>query len=83
MVDIFITKSVSMYSLQNYSIIVQNDNANLRERRNSFTQGGTNGLPPNPTEAQLKYENDRLKLALAQRSVYGILFFINMKLFMS
>ncbi|KAI8788997.1 homer protein 2 [Biomphalaria glabrata] len=48
---------------------IQNDSGGLRERRNSFTQGGSNGLPANTsTEAQLKYENDRLKLALAQSS---------------
>ncbi|KAH9524720.1 Homer protein 2 [Bulinus truncatus] len=48
---------------------IQNDSGGLRERRNSFTQGGSNGLPANAsTEAQLKYENDRLKLALAQSS---------------
>ncbi|XP_005090173.2 homer protein homolog 2 [Aplysia californica] len=48
---------------------IQSDSGNLRERRNSFTQGGSNGHPANaPTEAQLKYENDRLKLALAQSS---------------
>lgn len=48
---------------------IQTDSSNLRERRNSFTQG-SNGVnsAPNPTEAQLKYENDRLKLALAQSS---------------
>nr|KAG5703728.1 hypothetical protein BaRGS_023017 [Batillaria attramentaria] len=45
---------------------IQTDTTNLRERRNSFTQG-SNGVTSNPTEAQLKYENDRLKLALAQR----------------
>ncbi|GFO14081.1 hypothetical protein k02a2.6-like [Plakobranchus ocellatus] len=48
---------------------IQNDSSSLRERRNSFTQGGSNGLPANASsEAQLKYENDRLKLALAQSS---------------
>ncbi|KAL8610747.1 hypothetical protein ACOMHN_016730 [Nucella lapillus] len=49
---------------------IQTDSSNLRERRNSFTQGsnGVNSPAPNPTEAQLKYENDRLKLALAQSS---------------
>lgn len=43
--------------------------APAQERRNSFTQG-SNGTSSssNPTEAQLKYENDRLKLALAQSS---------------
>lgn len=46
---------------------IQTDSTNLRERRNSFTQG-SNGVTSNPTEAQLKYENDRLKLALAQSS---------------
>ncbi|KAK7492602.1 hypothetical protein BaRGS_00016081 [Batillaria attramentaria] len=46
---------------------IQTDTTNLRERRNSFTQG-SNGVTSNPTEAQLKYENDRLKLALAQSS---------------
>ncbi|CAL1530926.1 unnamed protein product [Lymnaea stagnalis] len=51
------------------SSIQQNDSGSLRERRNSFTHGGTNGLPANATtETQLKYENDRLKLALAQSS---------------
>ncbi|CAG5122505.1 unnamed protein product [Candidula unifasciata] len=48
---------------------IQTDVGNLRERRNSFTQGGNNDLPSSTsTEAQLKYENDRLKLALAQSS---------------
>ncbi|GFR91720.1 hypothetical protein ElyMa_000850900 [Elysia marginata] len=48
---------------------IQNDSGSLRERRNSFTQGGSNGPQVNAsTEAQLKYENDRLKLALAQSS---------------
>ncbi|BFZ02370.1 hypothetical protein BsWGS_05409 [Bradybaena similaris] len=47
---------------------IQTDSGNLRERRNSFT-GGNNDLPSSTsTEAQLKYENDRLKLALAQSS---------------
>ncbi|XP_076443818.1 homer protein homolog 1-like isoform X2 [Babylonia areolata] len=48
---------------------IQTDTNNLRERRNSFTQG-SNGVnsAPSPNEAQLKYENDRLKLALAQSS---------------
>ena len=44
----------------------QKDNVNLRERRNSFNTSGTNGNSP---ESQLKYENDKLKLALAQRYV--------------
>jgi len=45
------------------------DQANLRERRNSFnTPGSNNGTAPaNSADGQLKYENDRLKLALAQR----------------
>lgn len=48
---------------------IQNDSGSLRERRNSFTQGGNNSSQANAsTEAQLKYENDRLKLALAQSS---------------
>lgn len=41
------------------------DSVNLRERRNSFNTSGTNGNSP---ESQLKYENDKLKLALAQSS---------------
>lgn len=51
------------------SSIQQVGTATVQERRNSFTQG-SNGVSssPNPTEAQLKYENDRLKLALAQSS---------------
>lgn len=43
----------------------QKDNVNLRERRNSFNTPGTNGNSP---ESQMKYENDKLKLALAQSS---------------
>ncbi|XP_067667178.1 homer protein homolog 2-like isoform X2 [Haliotis asinina] len=50
------------------SSLPQGDVGSLRERRNSFTQG-SNSLPQaSTTEAQLKYENDRLKLALAQSS---------------
>ncbi|XP_048738280.2 homer protein homolog 2-like isoform X8 [Ostrea edulis] len=42
---------------------------NLRERRNSFnTPGSPNNSSNNASESQLKYENDRLKLALAQSS---------------
>ncbi|XP_046551532.1 homer protein homolog 2-like isoform X2 [Haliotis rubra] len=44
------------------------DVGSLRERRNSFTQGSNNLPQASATEAQLKYENDRLKLALAQSS---------------
>ncbi|XP_070206495.1 homer protein homolog 2-like [Littorina saxatilis] len=50
---------------------IPTDNTNLRERRNSFTQGSNgvnNTSSSNPSEGQLKYENDRLKLALAQSS---------------
>ena len=46
------------------------DQVNIRERRNSFNTPGQNGgatTPTNTPEGQLKYENDRLKLALAQR----------------
>ncbi|KAL5004223.1 hypothetical protein ScPMuIL_017679 [Solemya velum] len=60
-------RSSSLTSVQND----QRDPAvNLRERRNSFntSNANSNSLPPNATEAQLKYENDRLKLALAQSS---------------
>jgi len=38
---------------------------NLRERRNSFNTPGSNGSTS--PESQIKYENDRLKMALAQR----------------
>ncbi|XP_011419450.3 homer protein homolog 2 isoform X3 [Magallana gigas] len=41
--------------------------ANLRERRNSFNSSPNNSSN-NASESQLKYENDRLKLALAQSS---------------
>ena len=47
----------------------QKDNVNLRERRNSFNTPGTNGNSP---ESQMKYENDKLKLALAQRYVFDL-----------
>uniref|UniRef100_A0A8W8HWS9 WH1 domain-containing protein n=1 Tax=Magallana gigas TaxID=29159 RepID=A0A8W8HWS9_MAGGI len=40
---------------------------NLRERRNSFNSSPNNSSN-NASESQLKYENDRLKLALAQSS---------------
>ena len=50
--------------------LFQSDVSSLRERRNSYTQGSsTPSLPPSASDSQLKYENDRLKLALAQRSV--------------
>ncbi|XP_059161709.1 homer protein homolog 2-like isoform X2 [Physella acuta] len=59
----------TMHQRTNSLSSIQNESGSLRERRNSFTQGGTNGLPASTsTEAQLKYENDRLKLALAQSS---------------
>ncbi|KAK3098752.1 hypothetical protein FSP39_022727 [Pinctada imbricata] len=42
---------------------------NLKERRNSFnTPGSPNSNAANSPDSQLKYENDRLKLALAQSS---------------
>nr|XP_022333174.1 homer protein homolog 2-like isoform X2 [Crassostrea virginica]XP_022333904.1 homer protein homolog 2-like isoform X2 [Crassostrea virginica] len=42
---------------------------NLKERRNSFnTPNSPNNSSNNAAESQLKYENDRLKLALAQSS---------------
>ncbi|CAC5408006.1 HOMER [Mytilus coruscus] len=41
------------------------DGLNLKERRNSFNTPGSNSGSP---ESQMKYENDRLKLALAQSS---------------
>ncbi|XP_076101432.1 uncharacterized protein LOC143071172 isoform X3 [Mytilus galloprovincialis] len=41
------------------------DGLNLKERRNSFNTPGSTGNSP---ESQMKYENDRLKLALAQSS---------------
>ncbi|XP_052793583.1 uncharacterized protein LOC128227263 isoform X2 [Mya arenaria] len=44
----------------------QKENINLRERRNSFNTPGSNGTAS--PESQVKYENDRLKLALAQSS---------------
>ncbi|XP_046341191.1 homer protein homolog 2-like isoform X3 [Haliotis rufescens] len=50
------------------SSLPQGDVGSLRERRNSFTQGSNNLPQASATEAQLKYENDRLKLALAQSS---------------
>ncbi|RUS80194.1 hypothetical protein EGW08_012051 [Elysia chlorotica] len=59
----------SLHQRTNSLSSIQNDSGGVRERRNSFTQGGSNGLPANASsEAQLKYENDRLKLALAQSS---------------
>ena len=60
-----------MYMPSNIFVLIlqqkeeQKDNV-LRERRNSFNTPGTNGNSP---ESQLKYENDKLKLALAQRFV--------------
>ncbi|XP_052100481.1 homer protein homolog 2-like isoform X5 [Mytilus californianus] len=42
------------------------DGLNLKERRNSFNTPGSNS--GNSPESQMKYENDRLKLALAQSS---------------
>ncbi|XP_050403606.1 homer protein homolog 2 [Patella vulgata] len=52
------------------SSIQSSDSGSLRERRNSLTQGGQNATTTSnsQTEVQLKYENDRLKLALAQSS---------------
>ncbi|BFY97573.1 hypothetical protein BsWGS_00613 [Bradybaena similaris] len=47
---------------------IQNETGCMRERRNSFTHGGNNGPSSNSSEAHLKYENDRLKLALSQSS---------------
>ncbi|PVD20165.1 hypothetical protein C0Q70_20659 [Pomacea canaliculata] len=57
----------SLHQRTNSLSSIQTDSTNLQQRRNSFTQG-SNGLPSNHSEAQLKYENDRLKLALAQSS---------------
>ncbi|XP_064609708.1 homer protein homolog 2-like [Liolophura sinensis] len=50
------------------SLHSEGDSSSLRERRNSLGGSSTPNLPANAPEAQLKYENDRLKLALAQSS---------------
>ncbi|XP_060603441.1 uncharacterized protein LOC132756393 isoform X3 [Ruditapes philippinarum] len=63
----FHTRSSSLTSMREpQQQTEQKENINLKERRNSFNNPGSNGS--SSPESQLKYENDRLKLALAQSS---------------
>lgn len=59
-------RSSSLSAMQGSDTSSKQD-ANLRERRNSFNSSPNNSSN-NASESQLKYENDRLKLALAQSS---------------
>ncbi|XP_052282925.1 homer protein homolog 2-like isoform X1 [Dreissena polymorpha] len=69
---IFHTRSSSLTSMKDANqqppSAEQKENVNLRERRNSFNNPGNNANGNTSPENQLKYENDRLKLALAQSS---------------
>jgi len=61
-------RSSSLSAMQGTTDTSKQD-VNLKERRNSFnTPNSPNNSSNNAAESQLKYENDRLKLALAQSS---------------
>lgn len=62
-----IPPSTNQNSTSQGSDTTSKQDANLRERRNSFNSSPNNSSN-NASESQLKYENDRLKLALAQSS---------------
>lgn len=52
------------------SLLQSNESPSHQAKTDKNTYGlSGSGATPNPTDMQLKYENDRLKLALAQRLV--------------